>query len=748
MPGSCSRRSQPASSSGRRSPPSTPAKSAASKTRSSANSSPRSGAKSASVARRRSNLWPSSKKPITRRLWPRPIRPPAAPSSPKPAQLPRSLRPRENRSRPGPHRLQPSQPRLPAGEHRRPRASVAADFKATLYRLTDGRTLTGVIVEQTEKTLTLQTATERATIAKEEIEDSKTTGQSLMPDGLLQPLSPEQDPRFAGVFNDDRTGAFEVGCISKAPCTRNGESNMKKLILPTNTITRAFRCASCTLLCTPACRPAPRRSSRGNSRQADSPPVADEGELSAGVAGWKNFRYRDLGNVPGGIHDAAAAGRRGSGEDAADGRFPLLPRPDLRRATRGPTGATALRGRQVLLLDRRPSRCRRATRSSSSTTPRKSAAAARRRREKSSTCPPGITRRARSTAGSTWAATAGCTSPRIAARRKVTTDENHYKGDWILRCQSEDGQDRGRRPRPGAQALHSQQRARSRAADLLRRHRARQRRRERGHPVLRLRRQKPEAALLRPRRPGPVHDLREVHRPRLLRRPARTTGSAADAVRPGQAASGAGEDRRRRSASAPRPRRRRRASSTPSRKGGKGRIRRSTPSTPRPRNHEARPGGRGARDVHRLARRRPDRPLPVLHPRRPRRQRHATARAVVQFDMKTRPRKVIAFLHPLLQGQVRLHPPRHLQPRRRPQRRQALHHLERQPRRPQLGLLRPDRDAHSEGGTVVSWSCVGCISDAMHALTSSFPRAFRFAHAPYKSGLARFQPRERKLCPA
>lgn len=73
-----------------------------------------------------------------------------------------------------------------------PSASVAADFKATLYRLTDGRTLTGVIVEQTEKTLTLQTATERTTIAKEEIEESKSTGQSLMPEGLLQPLSPEQ----------------------------------------------------------------------------------------------------------------------------------------------------------------------------------------------------------------------------------------------------------------------------------------------------------------------------------------------------------------------------------------------------------------------------------------------------------------------------------------------------------------------------------------------------------------------------
>lgn len=73
-----------------------------------------------------------------------------------------------------------------------PSASVAADFKATLYRLADGRALTGVIVEQTEKTLTLQTATERPTIAREDIEESKPTGQSLMPDGILQPFTPEQ----------------------------------------------------------------------------------------------------------------------------------------------------------------------------------------------------------------------------------------------------------------------------------------------------------------------------------------------------------------------------------------------------------------------------------------------------------------------------------------------------------------------------------------------------------------------------
>ncbi|MGI8978129.1 MAG: PVC-type heme-binding CxxCH protein [Pirellulaceae bacterium] len=73
-----------------------------------------------------------------------------------------------------------------------PSASVAADFRATLYRLADGRSLTGVIVEQTEKTITLQTATDRTTIARDEVEESKPTGQSLMPDGLLQPFTPDQ----------------------------------------------------------------------------------------------------------------------------------------------------------------------------------------------------------------------------------------------------------------------------------------------------------------------------------------------------------------------------------------------------------------------------------------------------------------------------------------------------------------------------------------------------------------------------
>lgn len=73
-----------------------------------------------------------------------------------------------------------------------PSASVGAEFRATLFSLDDGRILSGVIQAQTEQTITIQTAQESLTIQRSEIEDSRVTTTSLMPDGLLQNLSLEQ----------------------------------------------------------------------------------------------------------------------------------------------------------------------------------------------------------------------------------------------------------------------------------------------------------------------------------------------------------------------------------------------------------------------------------------------------------------------------------------------------------------------------------------------------------------------------
>lgn len=73
-----------------------------------------------------------------------------------------------------------------------PSATLAANFRVTIYSLKDGRTVSGVAVEKSEKTLTIQTATDKLTVNKQEIEEQKESKVSLMPEGLLDVLKPEQ----------------------------------------------------------------------------------------------------------------------------------------------------------------------------------------------------------------------------------------------------------------------------------------------------------------------------------------------------------------------------------------------------------------------------------------------------------------------------------------------------------------------------------------------------------------------------
>ena len=73
-----------------------------------------------------------------------------------------------------------------------PNASVAVDFRMSVVALANGRIFTGLIVEKTDKTLTLLTQNERVVIDRSEIEELKATTSSLMPEGLFQNLSDEQ----------------------------------------------------------------------------------------------------------------------------------------------------------------------------------------------------------------------------------------------------------------------------------------------------------------------------------------------------------------------------------------------------------------------------------------------------------------------------------------------------------------------------------------------------------------------------
>ncbi|MDZ4850033.1 MAG: PVC-type heme-binding CxxCH protein [Pirellulaceae bacterium] len=70
-----------------------------------------------------------------------------------------------------------------------PSAAVAKDYLMEILLLDGGRTVSGLVVEETELALTIQTVNERLVLPKNEIEQRKLSQVSLMPDGMLNPLS-------------------------------------------------------------------------------------------------------------------------------------------------------------------------------------------------------------------------------------------------------------------------------------------------------------------------------------------------------------------------------------------------------------------------------------------------------------------------------------------------------------------------------------------------------------------------------
>jgi putative membrane-bound dehydrogenase-like protein len=73
-----------------------------------------------------------------------------------------------------------------------PSSVVPKQFTTSVIVLNDGRVLTGVIVSKTEQTLVVQTDREQITVARSDVEQTRDTGKSLMPDGMLDKLTPDQ----------------------------------------------------------------------------------------------------------------------------------------------------------------------------------------------------------------------------------------------------------------------------------------------------------------------------------------------------------------------------------------------------------------------------------------------------------------------------------------------------------------------------------------------------------------------------
>ncbi|MCA9052307.1 MAG: c-type cytochrome, partial [Planctomycetaceae bacterium] len=73
-----------------------------------------------------------------------------------------------------------------------PSATISKNFKMSVVLLDDGRVLNGVVTNPTDRTITLQTPAEPVVIDRESIEEIRETELSLMPEGQLDRLTPDE----------------------------------------------------------------------------------------------------------------------------------------------------------------------------------------------------------------------------------------------------------------------------------------------------------------------------------------------------------------------------------------------------------------------------------------------------------------------------------------------------------------------------------------------------------------------------
>lgn len=73
-----------------------------------------------------------------------------------------------------------------------PSATISKNFQMSIVLLDDGRVLNGIVLEQTERTINLQTPTDLVVLDRDSIEELRETNLSLMPEGQLDRLSHEE----------------------------------------------------------------------------------------------------------------------------------------------------------------------------------------------------------------------------------------------------------------------------------------------------------------------------------------------------------------------------------------------------------------------------------------------------------------------------------------------------------------------------------------------------------------------------
>ncbi|TXT18918.1 MAG: membrane-bound dehydrogenase, partial [Planctomycetota bacterium] len=73
-----------------------------------------------------------------------------------------------------------------------PSAIVGKDFRSTIIETTDGRVVSGLVTKETDSAVTLRTINDTIIIAKADIEERKLSDLSIMPEGQLNTLTPDE----------------------------------------------------------------------------------------------------------------------------------------------------------------------------------------------------------------------------------------------------------------------------------------------------------------------------------------------------------------------------------------------------------------------------------------------------------------------------------------------------------------------------------------------------------------------------
>ena len=73
-----------------------------------------------------------------------------------------------------------------------PSASISKDYQMQIVATTNGRVITGLLIEESDNAITVQTATEKVIVPRNEIEEQKISDVSMMPEGILQKMTHDE----------------------------------------------------------------------------------------------------------------------------------------------------------------------------------------------------------------------------------------------------------------------------------------------------------------------------------------------------------------------------------------------------------------------------------------------------------------------------------------------------------------------------------------------------------------------------